>query len=250
MRPMNDRNELSLLIDMHCHSSGISRCCRIAAPDVIKAAKEVGLDALCLTNHYQECYLINDDAEAFAASYVAEYTYAQECAKAKGIKFFFGIEVTAKLHDNAHLLIYGIQPDFVLKNPRMFEYPQQKLYQLVDESYGLLVQAHPFRNGGHVLDTHSLHGIEINCHPLYDATHSDEIIEIATNTGLIPTCGGDYHADAYRPICGIHMPDDIQNEHDFAHYLKKTREIRIHIHELRTTEHADYIFDFSNKQSR
>ena len=55
-----------MLIDMHAHTSGISTCCRIPAPDVIKAALDAGLDGIVLTNHYQRSYVKDGDAAAFA----------------------------------------------------------------------------------------------------------------------------------------------------------------------------------------
>ena len=46
-----------MLIDLHAHTSGISRCCRIPAPEVLRRAKEVGLCGIVLTNHYTKSYL-------------------------------------------------------------------------------------------------------------------------------------------------------------------------------------------------
>ena len=43
-----------MLIDLHAHTGGISKCCRIPADKVVQAAKDVGLDGIVLTNHYQK----------------------------------------------------------------------------------------------------------------------------------------------------------------------------------------------------
>ena len=43
-----------MLIDMHSHSSGISKCCQMDAKGVVKEALNAGLDGIVLTNHYVE----------------------------------------------------------------------------------------------------------------------------------------------------------------------------------------------------
>ena len=37
-----------MLIDLHAHSSGISKCCRIDAEEVVREAVRIGLDGICL----------------------------------------------------------------------------------------------------------------------------------------------------------------------------------------------------------
>jgi hypothetical protein len=179
----------------------------------------------------------------FAKAYVEEYYYAKKCADEAGIKLFFGIEVTAKLHENAHILVYGMKPEFVLEHPEIYAYSLEKIYSIVHEAGGLVVQAHPFRGGGHVQDIGFLDGIEINCHPLYDDTHCNRLIDIAHEEKCFVTCGGDYHADTYRAICGTYFPDDVVDNAGIVDYLKNTDEIKLHVHELRTEFHRDVVFE-------
>lgn len=220
-----------MLIDLHSHSSGISKCCRITAPEALKCAKDSGLDGVVLTNHYQRSYISDGDALGFARKYMDEFSYAQECGRQMGCKVFFGIEVTMELYPNVHLLIYGVDETFIEKHPTLFEHSQETLYQIVKENGGTLIQAHPFRNGTHVLDTDHLDGIEINCHPLYNRSYSAELIEIAKETGLILTCGGDFHADTYRPHCGVYLPDEIVDSYGVGEYLRSTDRVKLLIHE-------------------
>ena len=231
-----------MLIDMHAHTSGISRCCRADAAEVLRTARSAGIDGLVLCNHYQEVYVTNGDAAALAEAYIAEYLHAKQLADEMDFPLFFGAEVTAKLHGNAHILLYGIQPELLREHPEIYGYPLEKMYALVHEQGGLVVQAHPFRGGGQVLDPHWLDGLEINCHPLYDATHCDRLLDIAASEQLLVTCGGDYHADTYRAVCGTHFPDDARDCAALAEYLKNTREIRLHVHELQQEEHHDVVF--------
>lgn len=230
-----------MLIDMHAHSSGISRCCKADAADVMLTAKSNGIDALILCNHYQESYVTSTAAE-FARKYIEEFNYAVSLEKSTGVKLFFGIEVTAKRHGDAHILIYGMQPDFLRAHPEIYDYPLEKMHALVKAAGGLVVQAHPFRGGGHVLDLRYLDGIEVNCHPLYDATHCDEILSIAAGANKLVTCGGDYHADCYRAICGTYFPDGVRDNAGIIAHLTGSDEIKMHVHELRCENHSDVVY--------
>lgn len=208
-----------MLIDLHAHTSGISRCCQIPFPQVLEETLAHGMDGIVLTNHYQESYMRNNDADELAQRYIAEFKETERHGQTIGCKVFFGIEVTPVWHPDVHLLIYGLDPDFLRKFPRLFDYSLKELYDLVKANNGVLVQAHPFRNGTTVMDTAYLDGVEINCHPLYGNSYSKELLEIARQKDLIVTCGGDYHADTYRPKCGMILPDHIADHIALRDYL-------------------------------
>ncbi len=226
-----------MLIDLHAHTSGISTCCRVPAPDIVKAAKEIGLDGIVLSNHYQKSYIKDGDCAAFAKRYVEEYRYAKECGDAVGFRVFYGMEVTMEQHSGAHILVYGLEPSFTLQYPALFNLPLSELYPLVKNNGGMLVQAHPFRNGKDMLqDLAYLDGVEANSHPLYDATHVVRLTEIAQNAGLILTSGGDFHADTHRPHCGAYLPDSIQGTKGLCDYLLSTESIDLQIQEPKDTQ--------------
>lgn len=220
-----------MLIDLHAHSSAISPCCRIDAPEVLRRAQAAGLDGIVLTNHYQKSYIQNGDVQGFVQRYLDEYACAEQSGRALGCKVFFGIEVTMELYPAVHMLIYGVDGAFLRAHPLLFDHTQEELYRLVHEYGGTLIQAHPFRNGAHVLDPAFLDGVEINCHPLYKLSYSAELTDIARQNGLALTCGGDYHADTYRPLCGTRLPDDIDSDAALAHYLRTADTFRLRIHE-------------------
>jgi len=233
-----------MLIDMHAHTSGISHCCRTDAAGVLKAAIEAGIDGLILCNHYQ-CYkgYAGDVPPAeFAEKYIAEYYHTAKVAAEMGMRLYFGVEVTAHRHNNAHILVYGMEPEFVREHPEIYNYTLVEIYNIVHEKGGLVVQGHPYCSGGQVQDTNFLDGVEINCHPLYDDTHCEKMQQIAHEAGIFVTCGGDYHADTYRAICGTYFPDDVRSSADMIAYLKDTKEIKLHVHELRTDFHRDVTF--------
>ena len=110
-----------MLIDLHAHSKGISKCCKIFGKDMVMLTKNIGLDGIVLTNHYDKSYLIDNDKDEFANRYVNEYKYVKQCGEEIDFKVFFGIEVTLAKHNNIHVLVYGVDPEFVLKYPDLFD---------------------------------------------------------------------------------------------------------------------------------
>ena len=188
-----------MLIDMHAHSSAISECCRIPYDEVLRCTKENGMDGIFLTNHYQKSY-VKDTSSALAERYIQEFEDAKKFGMEIGVRVFWGIEVTMEHYKAVHMLVYGVDTDFLRQHSELFSYTQEELYRAVKKAGGILVQAHPFRNGATVLDPHFLDGVEINCHPLYGKSYKEELLEIAKEHRLMVTCGGDYHADTYRPL--------------------------------------------------
>ena len=227
-------------LDLHAHSSGISHCCRIPAETVLSFAQNIGLDGIVLTNHYTKYYVRDDDAEGFARAYIAEYEYAKALGDAIGVKVFFGVEVTWEESTNVHILLYGVSPEFVLSHPRMYDYSQKALYEVVKAVGGAMIQAHPYRNGATVLDTRYLDGLEINCHPLYEKSYAEKLIAIAQSEGLIVTCAGDFHADTYRPISATHIPDFVTNDAEIAKFLLTASRVELIIHEPLTARPYRY----------
>ena len=231
-----------MLIDMHAHTSGISHCCQTDGAGMLEAAARAGIDGVILTNHYPAFYVQQDGPEGLARRFADEYYRTKTLADARGMRLFFGIEVTARHYADAHILLYGPPPEALLQHPCVYDYTLEEMQQLVQPYGGLVIQAHPFRHGGHVIDHPAIDGLEINCHPLYDDTHSDRLMDIAREKEWIITCGGDYHADTYRAVCGVHFPDDISDITSLTKYLRTAPVITMHIHELRTEDHRDRQF--------
>lgn len=220
-----------MLIDLHAHSA-LSRCCKIDGKDNLIVAKEFGMDGFVLTNHYDKSYLINDDKIEYANRYINEYYYVKKCSIELGIKCFFGIEVTMSKHNNCHVLVYGVSPEWLVNYPNLYDLEMSELYELVHKYNGIVVQAHPLRKNINVLlDTKYLDGIELNSHTINEGPHTEEILEIAKVNDLLVTSGGDFHNDAPRAKCGVYLPDDLNETMDIVDYLKNSVEYKMVVQE-------------------
>ena len=231
-----------MLIDMHAHSAGISKCCKIDGENMLLVSKAKGINGVVLTNHYDKSYITVDEKE-LAKRYVDEFYYVKECGIKHDMKVFFGIEVTMAKHNNVHMLIYGVDCDFLLKYPNIYEYEQKDLYELVKQYGGILVQAHPLRKGKNVLlNLDYLDGVEINCHPLYVGSHLGCLSDLAISNKLILTCGGDFHNDTRRVKCGVYFPDELNDIKDVVSYLNDTKSIELCIEEPDSEKTYNYTY--------
>lgn len=220
-----------MLIDFHCHSSGVSLCAKATYQEVIDMAIEKGIDGLILTNHFDSWYFESIDRTQFIKNHLDEYKKAKEYGEAKGFRVFYGIEVTSKIYKDCHFLIYGVEFDFLNRNPDICHFSLDKMYNAVHKDGGVLIQAHPYRYGCTVVDTDYLDGVEINCHPKYFHSYAERLLEIGKAENKIVTAGSDFHSDTYRPVCGVNLPSFIKDEKMLAEFLKSANSLELTVQE-------------------
>ncbi len=225
-----------MLIDLHTHTSGISRCCKISAEDNILLAKELGFDGLAITNHYASYYFDEASYDDWIEKYIAEWAICRELGKRHSMRIFSGVEVTLEEDPRLHILLYGADEAFLRENRRLCDRPLAELYALCRAKGIAVVQAHPFRNGTTIQNTALLDGIEINCHPAYQNCYSGEILQAARAAGLAVTVGCDYHADSYRPLGGMFLPESVTDERALARYIRENDRFHLQIHSPTTEQ--------------
>jgi predicted metal-dependent phosphoesterase TrpH len=213
------------LVDMHAHTSGISRCCRISGKDLVKLNKDFGIDGFILTNHYSKDVFNFDDPLELPKRFLKEFYEVKKYGEEIGEKVFFGVEITMHNERSAHMLVYGVGDEFVLNNPYMFNYSLKQLREEVDKYGGYLVQAHPYRNNiDALLDVSLLDGVEVNCHS-NTGNNLKEMNSIAKENNILLTCGGDFHHDSPRLLCGVYLPiDEFEETEDIIKYLLNAKE--------------------------
>jgi predicted metal-dependent phosphoesterase TrpH len=108
-----------MIIDMHIHTS-FSPCSNISIPCLLKRAREIGLDGICITDH-----------NTAASKYVFE-----NINDSSGLCVIIGIEYTTPKGD---FLIFG-PVDHIPDNM-----DAQELIRWVYKQRGAVIAAHPFR---------------------------------------------------------------------------------------------------------
>lgn len=232
-----------MLLELHAHSSGISFCANHTPIELVNKIKQEGLNGVVLVNHYVHWYEKSHNCATYAdfvRKYVDEFLSAKAEGDRLGVKVFFGVEVSPSYNENAHLLIYGIEPEDFLSMEAFYNYSLQELFSLCIANGWAMVQAHPFRYGQDLQDLNYLHGLEINCNQSYN-TDSDKVIPIALSGHVALTCGGDFHRGV-RPNCGTFVPDDVSCNKDLANYLRTTKTITLRVQEVGVTDFYDKTF--------
>ena len=110
-----------MLVDLHIHTNISSRCSSVMPDELVERSRELGLDAVCVTEH-------------------ATYRGAQvnyEYAKERDFLVFRGMEVYTELGD---MLVIGWEA-----NIRYYLFPFEDLKREVEERDGIIIPAHPCR---------------------------------------------------------------------------------------------------------
>lgn len=129
-----------MLIDLHIHEKTYSQDSQISLEEIIDQAREMGLDAVCITDH--ESNKLRKKAQALS----------QE----KNFPVFVGAEV---LTHEGDLLVYGLDrlPNQIMHAAELTAY--------VTEQGGAVISAHPYRNhnrslGNQLKSLENLSGVE------------------------------------------------------------------------------------------
>jgi len=109
-----------MIIDLHTHTKCGSVCSDLTPGELVERAKQLGVDAVCLTEHNRTW---NADT-------------LKEVRRAYRFPVFGGVEVKT---NHGYILVFGLR-EF---NPDLWR--AEKLRRIVDEIGGIMIAAHPIR---------------------------------------------------------------------------------------------------------
>lgn len=112
-----------MIIDLHIHTLVGSHCSVIEIHDLIKQAKRVKLDGICITDHDS----------------TAGIWQSKKIGEKEGIKVFGGIEISTK---EGHVLVFSKDLDEIKTPVHVVD-----LISWVDTKGGVIIPVHPFRRG-------------------------------------------------------------------------------------------------------
>ena len=202
-----------MLIDLHNHTIPRSLDSSLMPRELVRRAKERGVDGICLTEHdaaweSQEVELLARDA---------------------GVLVLPGMEITTNY---GHMLVFGLD-----------RYTSEminagKLRRIVDAEGGVMVLAHPFRNSVYdrpisgVVPAPGANAATAELPPL-DAvevlngtgSHADNALSLSVSQalGLPGTGGSDAHSPSEVALCATLFHEDIGSLEDFIKALKHGR---------------------------
>jgi predicted metal-dependent phosphoesterase TrpH len=197
-----------MLVDLHVHTNISSRCSSIQPPELVERSRELGLDAVCVTEH-----------STYRGAQV-NYEYALE----QGFKVFRGMEVFTELGD---MLVIG-WPEHI----RYYLFPFTDLKREVEKRDGLIIPAHPCRGVADARHRHR-HGmpdelLEAICaiethNGAMSRKSNDEAELIRQKYGLFGVGGSDAHHVSHIGRCVTVFEEDIADEAGLIEALRGGR---------------------------
>lgn len=188
-------------VDLHTHTTAFSPCSVMSPDELMIAAKEAGLDGVCITEHH--------------------VMWPSEMANSLAIKYnmavFRGVEITTTGGD---VLVFGLEDV-----PNGIVTPSE-LKSMVDSVGGIAIAAHPFRGflvfgfGLLKMDVEDaietplfsyVHGLEI-CNGMVTAEENEFAREVAEAMGVVMVGGSDAHTPGAVATCVTRFDEIIQDE--------------------------------------
>ena len=207
---------------IHTHTSPTSKCAAMTPCELIKALYDGGYAGCVITNHF---YHGNTgvsrelDWEDFVRAYEADYIECKREAEKYGLDVIFGVE--EGIGGPCEILCYGITPEMLYDHPQLIEYSAQRWYNTLHSCGVLIIQAHPYRNGGVPLPLELIDGIEVYNHSHDPSLNDSAEAFAAEHPELITTSGGDTHHAEAIAFAGIETDERIKNGEDLVRILKE-----------------------------
>lgn len=217
-----------MLIDIHIHTSNVSRCGKVPADEVVRLYKEnTGCGAIVVTDHINESFLNaapNNDPERedwqdTVTRHMAGYKLAKKAGDNLGIRVFYGCELRFDTDPNDYL-VYGMSEGFMRSHPHLNRMTIKEFSPLARENGILVYQAHPFRDGMNIVNPEKLFGVEVgNGHERHNS-RNDFATFWADCNGLHKIAGSDFHWAGDEGHGGIVTANDIETYDELLDVLR------------------------------
>lgn len=185
-------------IEMHAHTNPVSPCGKCSPKEVIQIYKDLGYQAICITNHCfkylfdnQEIYQ-NMSKEEKIDQYINAFDEAKAEGEKLGINVILGAELRFVENENDYL-IYGINRDSLLKIYDYLDGTVENFRKNCELPGTLFIQAHPFRSMCTPVSTELIDGIETFNSHIVNSIVPRAVRHAKENKVSITICGSDFH---------------------------------------------------------
>lgn len=180
-------------IELHAHTNPASKCSEITPEQIVRIYKDIGFDALVLTNHF----LLKEDMSKgeYMDFYMADYEQTREMGERLGLKVYLGTEIRFTENGNDYL-IFGVDRSMLEEIYDLLPYGVTHFRQHYKIPDSVFVQAHPMRQskGSQPVEPELLDGVEVfNTHPFHDGRIGLAALYAQENKIEIITAGSDFH---------------------------------------------------------
>lgn len=216
--------------EMHCHTADSSRCSHISAADLVDCYKKMGYDAIVVTDHFfnngstvaPKDLPWNERVSMLLRGYKAALARGTEV----GIDVHLGWEVT---HRGTDLLTYGLDENWLLRHEDCDLLTLNDYCDLVHESGGYMVHAHPFREADYIdyirLLPRKVDAVEtINaCRTEFENKMANQY---ADSYSLPKMCGSDNHKGYQERVAALLLDFKAENSAEIMKAVMENRHKR------------------------
>ena len=210
--------------ETHLHTSPASRCAKVDIIHCIDFYASLGYDGIFLTNHFLDGNIGCDRSLSYEEQisfYESDYLAGLEYAKERGIKLFFGVEMS---YHGTDFLVYGLDADWYRAHPEIMDMKKRDELAFLASEGALVIHAHPFREAAYIdyirLLPRCVHGVEVinGCRTDFENAMAKNYAE---NYSLLHFAGTDNHIGAAKArLCGMEFDAPITDEADFVEKVK------------------------------
>ncbi len=202
------------LYETHCHTAEGSLCGEYTAAELVSVYADHGYSGIVITDHfYGGNSAIKGDLswKQKVERFGGIYETASRAGEKSGLQVFFGWKYSRR---GLVLLTYGLGIDWLYVHPEAGTLEPVSYAQLIRESGGILIHAHPFRDRGNgmiCLMPNLTDGVEIaNKQDLPRECFLAE--QYAENFNLMKVGGTDFHKGEHL-MClgGVALPTRVSD---------------------------------------
>lgn len=227
-----DLDKYKYKIELHTHTWPCSGCSSISPQKMAQIHKELGYDAVVITNHMQHgCFNMSKFAsrEEMLSKYMNDYYEARDEGDRIGITVLLGAEVNLSENRNDYL-VYGVDEEFIVKASENLDKPLSEFYKVVKTDKNVIIQAHPFRPNMVRMPKEYIDGLEVfNLNPNHNGAVGIAAKYAAEEGYDLTICGSDFHNEPHQDVAAIKTKILPSDSFELAALLKS----------------RDFLFDFS-----
>jgi len=221
---------MEYLYETHMHTSQVSGCAVNSAAEQVVAYKNRGYTGIIITDHFINGYSTcpkNLPWEKKMHYFAKGYEAAKKAGDEHGLDVFFGWEYTIR---GADFLTYGLDLEFLLKNPDVDKLSIEDYSALVRRSGGYIAQAHPYRDAYYIehnypVAPHLLDGVEV-FNSMDKRSENAKALAFAKENNLPMQAGTDCHHTGRCYYSGIILKERAESIHDIINAIK-TRQVEL-----------------------
>lgn len=213
------------LTELHAHTSDTSRCGEVCAKDLVALYKAAGASTVVMTDHLSpstfEAYKGTDLSWAEKIDIFLQGYRNAKAAAGNELTVLLGMELRFdRKGDNNDYLVYGITEEFLYQNPDLLKMRLASFSKLAHQNGLLIFQAHPFRNGMHIVNPEYLDGVEIYNACVRHNSRNAIAEKWAKLHKLRGSAGSDFHRAEDVARGGILTDKKIETNADLLEVLK------------------------------